>query len=82
MKIIMKKLILFLIRFYQRTSFFHNYLFRVLFLSDCVCRFVPTCSQYTYQAVEKYGVLKGLFLGLKRVFRCHPWSRGGLDPLK
>ncbi len=78
----MKKLILFLIRFYQKTSFFHHYLFQVLFLSDRVCRFKPTCSQYTYQAVEKYGVLKGLFLGLKRVFRCHPWNKGGFDPLK
>ncbi|MDD3999111.1 MAG: membrane protein insertion efficiency factor YidD [Candidatus Shapirobacteria bacterium] len=43
------------------------------------CRFIPTCSQYTYLAVEKYGVVKGLWLGIKRISRCHPWSRGGVD---
>jgi hypothetical protein len=78
----MKKLILSLIRFYQKTSFFHGYIFRVLFLTDRVCRFTPTCSEYTYQAVEKYDSLKGLFLGLKRIIRCHPWSKGGYDALK
>lgn len=43
------------------------------------CRFVPTCSQYTYQAVEKYGVVKGLWLGVKRISKCHPWGGGGVD---
>jgi hypothetical protein len=43
------------------------------------CRFVPTCSQYTYLAVEKYGALKGLWLGVKRISRCHPWSKSGID---
>lgn len=43
------------------------------------CRFIPTCSQYTYQAVEKYGALKGLWLGVKRISRCHPWGGGGVD---
>lgn len=43
------------------------------------CRFVPSCSEYTYQAVEKYGVLKGLWLGLKRVSKCHPWGGKGID---
>lgn len=78
----MKKIILSLIRFYQKTSFFHGYFFRIFFLSDKVCRFTPTCSEYTYQAVEKYGSLKGLYLGLKRILRCHPWSKGGYDPVK
>ena len=45
------------------------------------CRFYPTCSQYTKEAVEKYG-LYGLWLGLKRVAKCHPFSDGGYDPLK
>jgi len=76
-----KKLILRLIRFYQKTKWFHGTLARQLFLTDRVCRFTPTCSQYTYQAVEKYGAIKGLWLGLKRIIRCHPWSKGGYDPL-
>jgi len=70
----LKKIVLKLIHFYQNTRF--------LFLSNQVCRFEPTCSQYTYQAVEKYGTIKGLFLGLKRIIRCHPWSKGGFDPVK
>lgn len=46
------------------------------------CRFTPTCSTYTIQAVEKYGVLRGAFKGLLRLLRCHPFSRGGYDPLQ
>ncbi|MCL4374835.1 membrane protein insertion efficiency factor YidD [Patescibacteria group bacterium] len=77
----MKRLVLRLIRFYQRTRFFHGALARQFFLTDQVCRFYPSCSHYTYQAVEKYGVARGLWMGLKRIVRCHPWSRGGYDPL-
>lgn len=43
------------------------------------CRFVPSCSEYCYQAVEKYGVIKGLYLGGWRVMRCNPWTKGGVD---
>lgn len=78
----MKRLILASIRFYQKTRFFHGTIAHQLFLTDKVCRFTPTCSEYTYQAVEKYGSLKGLFLGLKRIIRCHPWSKGGYNPVK
>ncbi|MDD4937907.1 MAG: membrane protein insertion efficiency factor YidD [Candidatus Shapirobacteria bacterium] len=46
------------------------------------CRFVPTCSEYTYEAVEKYGVLKGLCLGFKRILRCRPGGGKGIDLLK
>lgn len=77
----LKNIILKLIRFYQKTSWFHGAILKQLFLTDKVCRFTPTCSQYTYQAVEKYGALKGLFLGLKRIIRCHPFSKGGYDPV-
>lgn len=45
------------------------------------CRFYPSCSDYTAQAIEKHGALKGVHLGLKRIFRCHPWNPGGFDPV-
>lgn len=45
------------------------------------CRFFPSCSEYTAEAVEKYGALKGAHLGLKRLSRCHPWNSGGFDPV-
>jgi hypothetical protein len=47
-----------------------------------VCRFNPTCSVYTHQAIEKYGFLKGSLLGFKRIVRCQPFNKGGYDPLK
>lgn len=78
----MKQILLAAIRFYQKTRLFHLPIFQALFLSDKVCRFQPTCSEYTYQAVEKYGIFKGSWLGLKRTLRCHPFSGGGDDPLK
>ncbi|NLW45994.1 MAG: membrane protein insertion efficiency factor YidD [Firmicutes bacterium] len=45
------------------------------------CRFYPTCSEYTFQAVKKYGVKRGLSLGIKRIIRCNPFNEGGYDPL-
>lgn len=45
------------------------------------CRFTPSCSQYTLEAVQKYGVLKGSWLGGRRLLRCHPWNPGGFDPV-
>ncbi|GIU75852.1 MAG: membrane protein insertion efficiency factor YidD [Bryobacteraceae bacterium] len=46
------------------------------------CRFHPTCSEYTRQAVERYGAARGLWMGLKRLARCQPFCAGGLDPVK
>jgi len=46
------------------------------------CRFYPTCSEYFIQALQKYGVFKGSYLGIKRILRCHPGNPGGYDPLK
>ena len=45
------------------------------------CRFTPTCSQYAVEAFEKYGVLKGLYLSVKRILRCNPFCKGGYDPV-
>jgi putative membrane protein insertion efficiency factor len=46
------------------------------------CVFYPTCSEYTKQAIEKYGALKGIYLGLGRVLRCHPWQKKHIDPVR
>ncbi|MBM4462720.1 MAG: membrane protein insertion efficiency factor YidD [Chloroflexi bacterium] len=68
----MKGLALRLIRLYQSTWSKH---------APPACRFAPSCSQYTYEAIEKYGVLKGCWLGTRRILRCHPFSAGGFDPV-
>jgi hypothetical protein len=47
-----------------------------------VCKFEPSCSEYTYQAIDKHGVFKGLVFGTWRILRCNPWSKGGYDPVK
>lgn len=68
---ILKFLILKLISIYR---FFSKF-------TPSVCRFQPTCSKYTMEAIEKYGVFKGIFLGIKRILKCHPGNPGGYDPV-
>ncbi|MEE0867528.1 MAG: membrane protein insertion efficiency factor YidD [Clostridia bacterium] len=46
------------------------------------CRFIPTCSEYAIEALRKYGVIKGLYLSVKRILRCNPFCKGGYDPVK
>ena len=68
----MKQILLLLIKGYQAT------------LSPLLgrhCRFLPTCSEYTYGAVERFGAGKGAYLGLRRILRCHPFHAGGYDPV-
>lgn len=68
----MKKIFILLIRGYQK-------FISPMFPSKC--RFYPTCSTYFIQALEKYGLIKGSFLGIKRILRCNPFCKGGYDPL-
>ncbi len=68
----MKRFALKLIRFYQLT------LSPVMLPS---CRFTPTCSQYTYEAISEFGLVKGVWLGVRRLARCHPFHPGGYDPV-
>ena len=70
---IINKLLILFIRFYQK---FISPLF------PATCRFYPTCSTYFIQALQKYGPIKGSYLGIRRILRCHPGNPGGYDPLE
>lgn len=69
----MKRFIILIIVFYQKF---------ISPLKPPSCRFMPTCSEYTKEAVTKYGIIKGLYIGLRRILRCHPFNPGGYDPVK
>ncbi len=68
----MKTLLILLIRFYRSC---------ISPLKPPVCRFTPTCSEYALEAIMKYGPLKGSWLAIKRICRCHPWGGSGYDPV-
>lgn len=72
----MKKLILSFIELYKKI------ISPVISAKGYHCKFYPSCSDYTKQAIEKYGIFRGVFLGFKRIVKCHPFSKGGYDPLK
>lgn len=75
-----KSVVLGIIRLYQKTlSFDHGIVGKVF--GERFCRFYPSCSEYSYQAIERYGIFRGSWMGLKRIIRCHPWNDGGYDPL-
>ncbi len=69
----MKKLLIFLIDIYRK--FFSP-------LKRPTCRFYPTCSKYTREAIIKHGSIKGVYFGIKRIIKCHPFHPGGYDPVK
>ncbi|MBE7038241.1 MAG: membrane protein insertion efficiency factor YidD [Ruminococcaceae bacterium] len=68
-----KKIIIFLINLYRKY---------ISPLKKPCCRFYPTCSEYALKAVEKYGAIKGVYLSVKRILKCHPFHSGGYDPLE
>jgi len=68
----MKYILLLLIKFYKYAISPHF---------PPSCRYYPSCSVYTYEAIEEYGVLRGCFMGIKRILRCHPFRPGGYDPV-
>ena len=70
--VFIKKIIIYLIRAYQVTPMHAHFM----------CRYKPTCSEYMVQALETYGLFKGLYLGIKRILRCNPFGKYGFDPLK
>ena len=70
--VVVKRAFIIFIKFYQK------YLSPLLGPS---CRFYPTCSEYALQAITKFGVLKGLFISVKRIVKCNPWGGSGLDPI-
>ena len=69
----LSKLLIYLVRFYQKF---------ISPLKGPTCRFFPTCSQYSIEAIRKYGALKGIYLTIRRLLKCHPFHSGGYDPLK
>ncbi len=72
MKRMMQKILISCVRFYQLT---------ISSLSGRCCRFQPTCSEYARQAIEVHGCIKGTWLTLKRLLKCHPWGKSGYDPV-
>ena len=72
MKVKMKKILIKLIELYQATPI----------SAHSSCKFTPTCSEYTKEAIQKYGALRGTFKGIKRILRCNPFNKGGYDPVK
>ena len=69
---IMKKTMIFLIRFYQKI---------ISPILPNVCRYKPSCSEYFIEALQIHGVFRGTFLGIKRILKCHPWGGSGYDPV-
>ena len=71
----MKKILIFLLKGYKKI------ISPVFSKLGVHCKFYPSCSEYMMQAIEKYGSIKGCYLGIKRLLKCHPFAKGGYDPL-
>ena len=78
---LLKAFVLKLIIFYQKTLSFDHGILKGFFPNG-YCKYHPSCSEYTYQSIEKHGVMKGTAKGCWRILRCNPWSKGGYDPVE
>lgn len=76
----MKRFILGMIRYYQRTFSLDHGPLKFLYPNG-YCKYYPSCSEYGYQSFDKHGIFKGAFLTTWRILRCNPWAKGGLDPV-
>lgn len=76
-----KNIVIFIIKIYQKTLSLDHGPLQKLYPRG-FCRFYPSCSEYSIQAISKYGVIKGGLLSAWRIIRCNPWNKGGNDPLK
>ena len=72
----MKKIFINLLKIYKK------FISPIFYGMGVRCKYYPTCSEYMKQAIEKYGVIKGTYLGIKRLLKCNPFSKGGYDPVK
>jgi len=77
----MKKIIISSIKFYQKVDIFNLPAFKAIAVTNASCRYSPTCSDYMIDAIEEYGVLKGVLMGIRRIISCQPFSKGGFDPV-
>ena len=67
---------------YVLVKIIKGYQFLISPLLGNSCRYMPTCSEYSIEVLKEFGVMKGIFLSLKRILSCHPWGKGGFDPVK
>ncbi len=63
-------------------KFIKGYKFLISPLIGHSCRYLPTCSEYSIEALKQFGLIKGAFMSIKRILSCHPWGKGGFDPVK
>lgn len=77
----MKSIVVVIIKFYKRYLSFDTGLGKFFGLGVSACRYSPSCSEYSIEAINKYGVILGLWYSLIRISKCHPWSKGGYDPV-
>lgn len=81
LRVVSRFVAIFVIKLYQKTISFDHGMFRK-FYPNGFCKFYPTCSEYAVQAIDKKGLMHGSYLTMRRLVRCTPWSKGGIDEIK